>query len=96
MGAADSYIEQGGSGFPDIETYLIGRGAIVPDVQVRDIGPGAANEEGVGRIPPQGSPQADGVKTAEGAGLRLGLLPTEGFDGGGGFAGGGYLRLPTP
>ena len=96
VGASDSYIEQGGSGFPDIGKYLIGGGAIVHYVRVRDMGPGAANEEGVGRIPPQGGPQADGVTTAEGKGLRLGLLPAGRFDGGGGFAGGGYLRLPTP
>ena len=60
------------------------------------MGPGAAYEEGVGRIPPQDGPQADGTKTTEGAGRRLGLPPAGGFDGGGGFTGGGYLRLPPP
>ena len=39
--------------------------------------------------------QADGTKTAEGAGQRLGLPPTGECDVVGGFPGGGDLRLPT-
>ena len=39
------------------------------------MGPDAAHEEDVGRIPPQGGLQPDGVATAEGAGWRLGLPP---------------------
>ena len=62
------------------------------------MGPDAAHEEDVGRIPPQGGLQPDGVATAEGAGWRLGLPPPPAgvCDGGGGFAGGGYLRLLPP
>ena len=36
------------------------------------MGPDAAYEEGVGQIPPQGGPQADGTATPEGAGRSLG------------------------
>ena len=56
LGAAESYIDQGGSGCPDIGTYLLDGGAICPAIRVRDIGPDAAYEEGVGRISPQGVP----------------------------------------
>ena len=57
------------------------------------MGPDAAHEEGVGRILPQGGPQADGAATVEGARRRLGLPPAGGGYGGGGFAGGVDLRL---
>ena len=56
--------------------------------------PDAAYEEGVGQIPPQGGPQAEREATAEGAGWSLVLPPSGGCNGGGGFAGGGDLRLP--
>ena len=52
MGAYDLGIEQVGSGWPYIGTDLIGGSAIGPDVWVIDMGPDAAYEEGVGRIPP--------------------------------------------
>ena len=94
MGTADSDIEQGGRGCPDIRKYLLGGSAIGPAVRVRDMGPDAANEEGVGRIPPQGGPQADETETAEGAGRRMVLPPAGGYNGGGGFAGGGDLHIP--
>ena len=54
--AADSDIDQGGSGCPDIRIYILGGGAISPDKWVRDMGPDTTYEEGVGRIPPQGGP----------------------------------------
>ena len=38
-----------------IVTDLIGSGAISPAIWVRDMSTDAAYEEGVGRIPPQGS-----------------------------------------
>ena len=75
VGAADSYTDQGGSGCPDIGTYFLGSGSISPAIRVRDMGPDAAYEEGVGRIPPQGGPQADGNAAVEGAGQRLVLPP---------------------
>ena len=96
MGAADSDIDQEGNGCPDIGTYLLGSGAIGLDVRVRDMGTDTVHEEGVGRIPPQGGPQADGAETAEGAGRRRDLLPDGGCDGGDGFSGGGDLCLPPP
>ena len=95
-GATDSGIEQGGSGCPDIRTYLLVGGAIGPAIQVRDIGTEAMHKEGVGRIPPHGGPQDDGAAAVEGAERRLGLPPTGGCDGRGRFAGGGDLCLPPP
>ena len=72
MGAADSDIDQGGGECPYIGTYLIGSGAIGSAIWVRDMGPDAAYEEGVGRIPPLCGLQADGTAAMQGAGLRLG------------------------
>ena len=96
VGAADSYINQGGSGCPDIRTDLLGGGAIGPAIRVRDMGPDAAYEESIGRIPPQGGPQDDGTAAVEGAGQSLVLPPCGGCNGGGGVAGFGDLRLPSP
>ena len=56
MGTADSEIKQGGIGCPDIGTYLLGGSTIGHAEWVRDMGPDAAHEDGVGRIPPQGGP----------------------------------------
>ena len=56
----------------------------------------AAYEEGIGRIPPQGCLQTDGMAVMEGAVRRLGLPPYGGCEGGGGVAGVGDLRLPSP
>ena len=96
VGAADSGIKHGGSGCPYIGTYLLGCGKIGPAIRVRDMGPDIAYAEGVRRFPPKGGLQTDGTETTEGAGQRLGLPPTRGCVGGGGFAGGGDLRLPPP
>ena len=60
------------------------------------MGSDAAYEEGVGQIPQQGGPQADSRATTKRAVRRLSLPPAELFNGGGGIAGGGYLRLPSP
>ena len=58
--------------------------------------PDAAHELGVGQIPPQGGPQADGMATAKGLVRRLGL-PTSGVcDGGSGVAGDGDLNIRPP
>ena len=51
MGAADLGIDQGGSGCPDIGTYLLGSGVIGPDIWVRYMGPDTAYAEGVGKFP---------------------------------------------
>ena len=75
VGAADSYIDQGGSGCPDTGTDLFGRGAIGPAVRVRDMSTDSAYEEGIGRIPPQDEPQADGTAAVEGSGKSMGLPP---------------------
>ena len=96
MGAADSDIDKGGSGYLDIRKYLLGGSAIGRAVWVRYMGPDATHEEGIGGIPLWGSPQDDGATTAESSVWRLGLTPAGGCDGGGGFSGGGDLRLPPP
>ena len=49
---------------------------------------------GIGRIPPQGDPQADREASLAKEGWSVGIPPTGGRDGGGGTARGGDLRLP--
>ena len=56
----------------------------------------ATYEEGVGQIPPQGGPQADGMATAEGSVRRLVLPTSGGYDRGSGVSGDGDLRLRPP
>ena len=56
----------------------------------------AAYEEGVGQIPPQGGPQAEGMATAEGSVWKLVLPNSGGCTGGSRVAGDGYLRLRPP
>ena len=51
MDAADLSIDQGGSGCLEIRTYVLGGGAISPDIGVRDMGLDTAYAEGVGRFP---------------------------------------------
>ena len=53
-------------------------------------------EEGILKIPPQGGPQADGTAAVEVVVRRLGLPPYGLCNGGGGFSGGGDLRLLSP
>ena len=79
-----------------IGTYLLGGGAIGTDLQVSDMSPGTTNEEGVGRIPPQGVLQADRTATAEGSVQRLCLPNSGGCNGRSGVAGDGDLRLRPP
>ena len=52
--------------------------------------------EGIGRISPQGGPQADGEETSEREGRHVGIPPAGGRYDGGGTVGGGDLRLPPP
>ena len=93
VGAAELVIDKGRSGCLEMGKYLLGGGEIGPAIQVRDMGPDTAYEEGVGRIPHQGGSQPDRTTTAEGAEWRMDLPPAEGCDGGGGFTGGGELSL---
>ena len=65
-----------------IGTYLLGDGAIGPAMRVRDTSPDTTYEEGVGQIPLQGGPKADGTATAEGLVQRMGLPTSGGCDGG--------------
>ena len=93
---ADLDIYQGGRKCPDIGTDLLGSSAIGPDVQIRDMGPDTAHEEGFGRIPPQGGLQADVAATKERLVRRMVLPSVVGWDGVGRFVGGGDLCLPLP
>ena len=54
------------------------------------------HREGVGRIPPQGGPQADMEDTLDREGRRVDIPPAGRCDGGGGPAGGGDLCLLPP
>ena len=60
------------------------------------MGDDAAHWEGVGRIPPQGGPQAERGETLERGGQSVDITPSGGRDGGSGTAGCGYLRLLRP
>ena len=52
VGTTDLGIEQGKSGSSDIGEDLLGGGEIGPAIRVIEMGPDAAYEEGVGRLPP--------------------------------------------
>ena len=58
--------------------------------------PDAAYEKGVGRIPPQGGLKDNGTAAMEESERRLDLPPYRGCDVGGGVAGVGDLRIPSP
>ena len=96
MGEADAGIEQGGGGCRDLGPDILGGGSVGPVVQVIHMDDDAAHWEGVGRIPPQGGPQADREATSEREGRSVDIPPSGGRDDGSGTSGGGDLRLPTP
>ena len=73
---------------------MLGVGPVGNVVRVGDLGDNPLHWEGVGRIPPQGGPQADRVETLAKEVSRMGIPPSEGCDGGGGTAEGGDLRIP--
>ena len=60
------------------------------------MGDDTVNWEGVGRISPQGEPQADGTATLEGGRQEVGVSPSDGRYGGVVVTGGGYLCLLHP
>ena len=63
--------------YSELKFPLLGGSTIGHTLKVRDMGPDAAHEEGVGRIPPQGGPQDYGSGTVEGKIGRLGLPSLE-------------------
>ena len=65
-------------------------------VRVGDVGDELPYWEGVGRIPPQGGPQADREATSSREVQCVDITPNGGRDDGGGTVGGGDLRLPPP
>ena len=90
------------AGLKEVETYcylgpdILGGGIVDIAVQVGEMGDDPTHQGGVGRIPPQGCPQAYGVATSESEGSLVGIPPSGGRDGGGGTKGGGDLHLPPP
>ena len=93
MGAAVLGAEQGGRGCLDLGEDLRGGGSGGHALRVGDVGIDTVYQEGVGRIPSQGGPQADRETTSERTGQWMDVSPTGGSDGGGGIIGGGDLRL---
>ena len=59
MGKDEAGLVQGGGGFLELSTDILGGGSVGPLVWFIDVGDNAAHLEGVGQIPPQGGPQAD-------------------------------------
>ena len=93
VGADDSILELGWCGFPDLGEDLPGSGSVGHNLLVRDVGHDTPHWEGLGRIPPQGGPQADGEETSERTGRSMGLPPAGGSDDRGGTTVGGDVRL---
>ena len=63
MGTTVQGVGKGGQGCPELGNNLRGGGTGGPAVWVGDVGDDTENWEGVGRISPQGEPQADGTAT---------------------------------
>ena len=53
-----------GCGCPDLGPDILGGGPVGNYLRVIDVGHDPTHWEGVGRIPPQGGPQADGEATS--------------------------------
>ena len=56
MGKADTSLEQGGGRWPDLGPDILGGVAVGTAIHIRDVGDDATQQEGVGKIPPQGGP----------------------------------------
>ena len=96
VGAAVSGAEQGGRRCSELREDFCGIGSGGHAIWVGDVGHDTEHWEGLGRIPLQSGPQYDREKTSESTGRWMGVYPSGGSDGGGGIAGGGYLRIPSP
>ena len=94
MGTTVQGVGKGGHGLPDTRNNLRGSGPGGPAVWVGDMGDENLHWDGVGRIPPQGGPQADGTETSEGEGCEVVVSSTDRSNVGGGVTGGGDPRLP--
>ena len=68
---------------------MLGVGPVGNVVRVGDLGDNPLHWEGVGRIPPQGGPQADREESLESKGWCMDITPTGGLDGGDRATGGG-------
>ena len=93
MGTYVYVIEQEGCGCLDLGENLCNGVSEGHAVWVRDMGDNTAHWEGLGRIPSQGGPQADGKITSEKIGGWMGVYPNGGRDDGGGITGGEDLHL---
>ena len=96
MGVSDEGVKHGGCGCPYLGPDLLGGGPVIHDLQIGDMGNDPLHSKGVGQIPPQGGPQADGEKNLENKVHHMGILPAGGRDSGDGNAGGGYPRILLP
>ena len=78
MVKADTGLGKGGGGCPDHGTDILGSDSFGPVVYMDD---DAAHLEGLGRIPPQGVPQADSDTTSEKEVRSLDIPPAGGHNG---------------
>ena len=65
MGVAVYGVDQGGCGCPDLGEDLHGSAASGHDIRVVDVVNDTVSWDSLGRIPPQGGPQADGETNSE-------------------------------
>ena len=96
MGVTDEVDGNRGCGCPDLVPDIIDGVTVIIVLQVGDEGDDPTHWEGVGRIPTQGDPQADGESTLAREVWSVDIPPSGGRDGEDGTAGGGDLRLPPP
>ena len=89
-------VDQRGGGCPDLGPDTLGGGSVGPVVQVRYMGDETGQQESIGRIPPQGSPQTDREEMSEREERSVGIPPAGGRNVGSRTAGGEDLCLPLP
>ena len=75
MGATDESSGKRGCRCLYLGTNILGNGTVSVGVWVGDMGDDPTHWEGVGRIPPQGGPQADGEAALAGEGQCVDINP---------------------
>ena len=94
VGAVEDGDDQGGCGYLDLGTDLLGDGSVGHAVRVEDMGHETPHWECSWRISPKGGPQADGEATSARERRRKGISLARERDGGGGNERGGDLIFP--
>ena len=84
MGAANDGADQGGCVLPDLESDILGGGTVSYVVQFGEVDDDPLHWGGIGWIPSQVGPQADGEANLVKEVLRVGIPPSGGCYGGGG------------